>query len=64
LALGLRRGEVLGLTWNDVSLDTAQVAITWQLQRARGELRHRETKTPGSEANHDPHRPKKNPAPG
>jgi integrase len=50
LVLGLRRGEVLGLTWNDVHFDTAEVAITWQLQRSRGELRHRETKTPGSEA--------------
>ena len=50
LVLGLRRGEVLGLTWNDVNLDTAEVRITWQLQRARGQLRHRQTKTPGSEA--------------
>jgi integrase len=31
LVLGLRRGEVLGLTWNDVHFDTAEVAITWQL---------------------------------
>jgi integrase len=26
LVLGLRRGEVLGLTWNDVDLDKAQVS--------------------------------------
>jgi integrase len=50
LVLGLRRGEVLGLTWPDISLDTAEVTINWQLQRSRGQLHHRETKTPGSSA--------------
>jgi integrase len=48
--LGLLRGEVLGLTWDDINLDAAEVAINWQLQRSRGQLYHRETKTPGSEA--------------
>ena len=33
LVLGLRRGEALGLTWSDVSFDTAEVQIRWQLQR-------------------------------
>jgi integrase len=50
LVLGLRRGEALGLTWEDVNLDAAEIAVTWQLQRSRGQLHHRETKTPGSEA--------------
>jgi integrase len=50
LVLGLRRGEALGLTWEDINLDAAEIAVTWQLQRSRGQLHHRETKTPGSEA--------------
>ncbi|HLI75570.1 MAG TPA: tyrosine-type recombinase/integrase [Acidobacteriaceae bacterium] len=48
--LGLRRGEALGLTWQDVNLDAAELAVTWQLQRSRGQLYHRETKTATSEA--------------
>lgn len=31
LALGLRRGEALGLTWQDVNLDTREIVVTWQL---------------------------------
>ncbi len=50
LVLGLRKGEVLGLTWNDVNLDAAELAISKQLQRVRGELLHRETKTEASDA--------------
>ena len=50
LVLGLRRGEVLGLTWDDINTDAAEVAITWQLQRVSGQLHHRETKTEGSTA--------------
>lgn len=50
LVLGLRRGEALGLTWDDVNFDAAEIAVTWQLQRAGGQLHHRETKTPGSTA--------------
>lgn len=50
LVLGLRRGEALGLTWDDVNFDVAEIAVTWQLQRASGQLHHRETKTPGSTA--------------
>jgi integrase len=42
LVLGLRRGEALGLTWQDVSLDAAELAVTWQIQRTRGQLHHRE----------------------
>ncbi|MGH3927310.1 MAG: tyrosine-type recombinase/integrase, partial [Pseudonocardiaceae bacterium] len=50
LVLGLRKGEVLGLTWNDVDSDAAELTIGWQLQRVRGELLHRETKTEASDA--------------
>jgi integrase len=50
LVLGLRRGEALGLTWPDVDFDAAEVHVRWQLQRAGHQIRHRETKTPGSTA--------------
>jgi integrase len=50
LVLGLRRGEALGLTWPDVNFDATEVHIRWQLQRAGHQIRHRETKTPGSAA--------------
>ncbi|GGM82099.1 site-specific integrase [Thermopolyspora flexuosa] len=50
LVLGLRRGEVLGLRWEDVDLDNAEISIGWQLQRVRGRLYHRETKTESSDA--------------
>jgi integrase len=35
---GLRRGEVLGLRWADIDLDSATVHVRQQLQRVRGEL--------------------------
>ncbi|HEV7451582.1 MAG TPA: site-specific integrase, partial [Pseudonocardiaceae bacterium] len=50
LVLGLRKGEVLGLTWDDVDLDAAELTIGRQLQRVRGKLLHRETKTRASDA--------------
>jgi integrase len=50
LVLGLRRGEALGLTWQDVDFEAAEIHVRWQLQRADHQLRHRETKTPGSTA--------------
>ena len=50
LVLGLRRGEVLGLTWSDANFEVREVHIRWQLQRADQELRHRETKTASSTA--------------
>ena len=50
LVLGLRRGEVLGLRWEDVDLDAAEVRVGWQLQRISGQLLHRETKTEASDA--------------
>lgn len=50
LALGLRRGEVLGLGWDDVDLETGEARIGWQLQRVDGSLSRRRTKTTSSEA--------------
>ena len=48
LVLGLRRGEVLGLSWQDVRTTATELHITRQLQRISGELLHSETKTEGS----------------
>jgi integrase len=48
--LGLRKGEMLGLTWADVDLDAAELTIDRQLQRVGAELLHRETKTAASDA--------------
>jgi integrase len=50
LVLGLRKGEVIGLTWAAVNLETAELDVSWQLQRVRGQLLHRETKTEASDA--------------
>jgi integrase len=50
LVLGLRRGELLGLAWADVDLSKREVQIMWQLQRIRGELMRRRTKTARSDA--------------
>jgi integrase len=36
--------------WDDVDLDQAELSIALQLQRVRGQLLHRETKTEGSDA--------------
>ena len=50
LVLGLRKGEVVGLPWSAVDLDHAELDISWQLQRVRGQLLHRATKTEASDA--------------
>jgi integrase len=50
LVLGLRKGELLGLTWDAVDLDKAELTTALQLQRVRRQLPHRETKTASSEA--------------
>ena len=50
LILGLRRGELLGLAWDDIDLASGEAHIAWQLQRIKGELRRRPTKTLSSEA--------------
>lgn len=49
LVLGLRKGEVLGLTWKHVDLTAAELHVALQLQRVGGELLLRETKTEGSD---------------
>lgn len=36
LALGLRQGEALGLTWEYVDLEAQQIRVRWQLQRIVG----------------------------
>jgi len=38
LTMGLRQGEVLGLRWQDVDLETADLHVTKQLQRVDGKL--------------------------
>ncbi|MFI7068672.1 site-specific integrase [Micromonospora sediminicola] len=50
LVLGLRRGEVLGLRWEDVDLAANELSVAYQLQRIRRQLLHRETKTEASDA--------------
>ena len=40
---------MLGLTWNDVNLDSAELTLDHQLQRVSGQLLHRETKTANSD---------------
>jgi integrase len=41
LVNGLRKGEVLGLTWSSVDLDNGELDIGWQLQRVGRELIHK-----------------------
>jgi integrase len=50
LCLGLRKGEVLGLTWPAVDFEAAEFSVHLQLQRVRRELLLRETKTQASES--------------
>ncbi|MDZ5446910.1 tyrosine-type recombinase/integrase [Micromonospora sp. 4G57] len=50
LVTGLRKGEALGLTWEDIDLDAGELTIGRQLQRVRGKLLHRDTKTQASDA--------------
>jgi len=45
ITLGLRRGEVLALKWNDVDLDAGEVHVRASLQRVNGSLQLSETKT-------------------
>lgn len=48
LALGLRQGEALGLTWGDVDLVGGTIHVRQQLQRIGGQLRRCDLKTPQS----------------
>ena len=50
LVLGLRRGEVLGLAWDQIDLDNAELYVGQQLQRVGRQLIRREVKTETSEA--------------
>ena len=50
LVLGLRKGEVLGLTWELVDLDAAELHVGEQVQRVGHELLRRQVKTETSEA--------------
>jgi integrase len=50
LVLGLRRGEVLGLRWEDVDFTSSELTIGWQIQRIDRQLLHRQTKTEASDA--------------
>jgi integrase len=50
LFLGLRRGELLGLRWDDIDLETGSAQIRTQLQRIDGRLVLRPTKTTSSVA--------------
>jgi len=45
LALGLRRGEALGLKWEDVDLDDGLLHVRRSLQRAEGKLQLLDVKT-------------------
>jgi integrase len=50
LTLGLRRGEILGLLWQDIDFDHAVLKVTGALQRYDGALHRGKTKTLASEA--------------
>ena len=50
LVLGLRKGEVLGLTWELVDFETGELWVGEQLQRVRRQLLRRQVKTESSEA--------------
>ena len=51
LVNALRKGEVLGLTWDSIDFDESELDIHWQLQRIRQQLIHKErVKTEDSSA--------------
>jgi integrase len=49
LVLGLRKGEVLGLTWDQIDLEAAELKPTFQIQRVGKRILRREVKTESSE---------------
>jgi len=50
LVLGLRKGEILGLGWDEINLDEGELGIAWQVQRIGKQLVRRATKTDTSDA--------------
>ncbi|WP_406060611.1 site-specific integrase [Streptomyces sp. NBC_01077] len=44
IAMGLRRGELVGLRWNDIDLENRVLLVRQQVQRRRGVLYNDETK--------------------
>ena len=48
LATGMRRGELLGLRWRDLDLDTSSLSVRQQVVRAAGSLRIGPPKTAAS----------------
>ena len=48
--MGLRKGEVLGLTWELIDFDAAQLYVGEQVQRVGRQLLRRQVKTETSEA--------------
>ena len=50
LSLGLRRGEVVGLRWEDIDLDAATLRVSGALQRINGKLVRSTPKTAASAA--------------
>src|SRR4029079_12910902 len=48
--LGLRRGEVLGLRWEDLDLDRATLTVAQTVQRVAGQLLVDDTKSEASDA--------------
>ena len=49
LSTGLRRGEVLGLQWDDINFETETLNVMRQIQYSKGELKIRPPKTKASE---------------
>lgn len=45
LSTGLRRGEVLGLTWNSIDLDSGTLMVQRSIEQTRGGVRAKEPKT-------------------
>jgi integrase len=50
LVLGLRKGEALGVGWEEINLEHGELTVGWQLQRIGKRLLRRQTKTDTSDA--------------
>lgn len=48
LSLGLRKGEVIGLRWDDVDIDACTLSITGAVHRQEGKLARSAPKSPSS----------------